>query len=183
MAKLKIRKEILWTLLVVVLIAAIIIPIIIVYTAAEQDNGNRIACFPLMEKDNDEKLESTCNEKGCIYDAVAENVKCYLPLSGSKSYGYEVIYFKQERKSRLFYSFFSIFIWSITIQLLLPEMGHTSNISYEDVKIPLLYTGLISTTCSLKSSITETKCSVSQWVYSISNANGNFFYCITVRFS
>lgn len=106
MAKLKIRKEILWTLLVVVLIAAIIIPIIIVYTAAEQDNGNRIACFPLMEKDNDEKLESVCNEKGCIYDAVAENVKCYLPLSGSKSYGYEVIYFKQERKSRLFYSFF-----------------------------------------------------------------------------
>jgi hypothetical protein len=54
-------------------------------------------------------------------------------------------------------------------------MGHTSNIIYEDVKIPLLYMGLISTTCSLKSSITETKCSVSQSVYSISNANGNFF--------
>ena len=42
--------------MVVVLIAAIIIPIIIVYTAAEQDNGNRIASIPLMEKDNDEKL-------------------------------------------------------------------------------------------------------------------------------
>ncbi len=93
MAKLKIRKEILWTLLVVVLIAAIIIPIVIVYTAAEQDNGNRIACFPLMEKDNDVNLESVCNEKGCIYDAAATNVKCYLPLTGT--YGYEVILFQQ----------------------------------------------------------------------------------------
>ncbi|XP_046463507.1 sucrase-isomaltase, intestinal-like isoform X2 [Daphnia pulex] len=87
MAKLKIKKEILWTLLVVVLIAAIIIPIVIVYTAAEQDNGNRIACFPLMEKGNDTNLESVCNEKGCIYDAAATNVKCYLPLTGT--YGYE----------------------------------------------------------------------------------------------
>jgi hypothetical protein len=93
MAKLKIKKEILWTLLVVVLIAAIIIPIVIVYTAAEQDNGNRIACFPLMEKGNDTNLESVCNEKGCIYDAAATNVKCYLPLTGT--YGYEVILFER----------------------------------------------------------------------------------------
>lgn len=93
MAKLKIKKEILWTLLVVVLIAAIIIPIVIVYTAAEQDNGNRIACFPLMEKGNDTNLESVCNEKGCIYDAAATNVKCYLPLTGT--YGYEVILFEK----------------------------------------------------------------------------------------
>lgn len=93
MAKLKIKKEILWTLLVVVLIAAIIIPIVIVYTAAEQDNGNRIACFPLMEKDNATNLESVCNEKGCIYDAAATNVKCYLPLTGT--YGYEVILFEK----------------------------------------------------------------------------------------
>lgn len=91
MAKFKIRKEILWTLLIVVLIAAVIIPIIIVYADAEQDQGNRIACFPLMERDNDAVLNSEfCREKGCIYDDAGENVKCYLPLDGSISYGYQV---------------------------------------------------------------------------------------------
>lgn len=90
MAKLKIRKEILWTLLIVVLIAAVIIPIIIVYAEAEQDSGNRIACFPLMEIDKDQTLDSAfCQSKGCIYDDAGENVKCYLPLDGSKSYGYQ----------------------------------------------------------------------------------------------
>ena len=89
MAKCKIKKEILWTLLIVVLIAAVIIPIIIVYTTAEQDAGNRIACFPLLE--GDKTLDVTyCEERGCVYDDAGENVKCFLPLDGSKSYGYEV---------------------------------------------------------------------------------------------
>ncbi len=96
----KIRKEILWTLLIVILIAAIIIPIIIVYTAPEQDAGNRIACFPLLERDN--TLNSTyCEDKGCVYDPEGENVKCYLPLDGSKSYGYEVLKYYQEDQFEL----------------------------------------------------------------------------------
>lgn len=86
----KIRKEILWTLLIVVLIAAIIIPIIIVYATAEEDGGNRIACFPLLERDG--TLDSKyCQDKGCLFDDASANVKCYLPLDGSNSYGYVVM--------------------------------------------------------------------------------------------
>lgn len=92
MAKLKIRKEILWTLLVVVLIAAVIIPIVIIYATAENDAGNRIACFPLLEKDG--SIDSKyCENKGCVFDDASPYVKCYLPLDGSNSYGYEVLKF------------------------------------------------------------------------------------------
>ena len=31
-----------------------------------------------------------CLSKGCIWDGTASNVRCYLPLDGSASYGYEV---------------------------------------------------------------------------------------------
>lgn len=89
MAKFRIRQEVAWTLLVVVLIAAIIIPIVIVYTTAEADSGNRIACFPLLERD-DIINSSYCESKGCHYDDAGDNVKCYLPLDGSISYGYQV---------------------------------------------------------------------------------------------
>ena len=89
MSKLKVRKEILWTLLVVVLIAAVIIPIIIVYSKAEIDSGNRIACFPLQERD-DTLTVNFCQSKGCSFDDASPNVKCYLPLDGHQSYGYEV---------------------------------------------------------------------------------------------
>lgn len=86
----KIRKEILWTLLIVVLIAAIIIPVVIIYATAEEDAGDRIACFPLLEIDGQIDMKF-CEEKGCVFDDGSENVKCYLPLDGSSSYGYEVI--------------------------------------------------------------------------------------------
>lgn len=90
MAKLRIRKEVLWTLLVVVLIAAVIIPVVIVYTTAEEDAGNRIACFPLLERDGTIDPQF-CQSKGCVYnDDAGVSVKCYIPLDGSNSYGYQV---------------------------------------------------------------------------------------------
>ena len=32
-----------------------------------------------------------CESHGCVWDGIADNVKCHLPFDGSKSYGYEVI--------------------------------------------------------------------------------------------
>lgn len=31
-----------------------------------------------------------CESRGCVWDGIAKNIKCHLPLDGSKSYGYEV---------------------------------------------------------------------------------------------
>lgn len=84
----KVRKEVWWTLLIVVLIAAVVIPVVIVYTTSV-DNGDRIACYPLLERNNTLN-SSLCESKGCVWDGIAENVKCHLPFDGSKSYGYEV---------------------------------------------------------------------------------------------
>lgn len=80
---------------------------------AGNDNGDRISCFPLPGKifleassfnfipKNSYNLtilksigqlvnRQLCEEKGCVWDGLADNINCFLYTDGSQSYGYEV---------------------------------------------------------------------------------------------
>ena len=78
------------------------------YAIESADNGDRIACYPLNGKIDciifilviyfkfmsriESQLNSTfCQSKGCVWDDTSGvKVKCYLPLDGAQSYGYEL---------------------------------------------------------------------------------------------
>lgn len=71
----------------VIVACAIIVPIAVVYSEQPQidDNGDRIACFPLIDSELDEQF---CTDHGCKWDARGKNVKCFI---NREKYGYEVI--------------------------------------------------------------------------------------------
>ena len=49
--------------------------------------------FKLLQITGESEMNAAyCESRGCVWDGIAKNIKCHLPLDGSKSYGYEVLF-------------------------------------------------------------------------------------------